>query len=1215
MRFLSHSIRRGCSLLCGVSLLSSAAFALPQTGEQIKTSNKKEQYLIVLSDVASSAIQNKNQTQAIAEQQADFIKSLKKEFADISLASQRRVLGNTLTVNLTAEQAELVSSMPGVQHVHATTGLVPLPKPMTIKQTLTAVEQPQVVDSDLGRGVSVAIISTGIDYTHQLLGGEGTVEAYEKAWKYADVPFDGFPTSVVTKGLDFFGERVSYAAYHDFNPIDSAYDPNGESGSRGTALASIIHQLAPSAELWSAKVYRASKVGANVVPYQPTVDIVAQALEWALDPDGDGDTSDKADIILLDISGFGPGYYSNQDVWIGDYARLGVNIQKAATLGSVVIVPQGSGEQLSHYATPIQAVAPAAISVGTTQSIEDDSAIYMSSTSLHGPVRGDIDAIKPDLVDSTDAVQVALVGTGSEQASASDAVFAAAKVAAAAAVVKSENSALTGLEVKAILMNSANSNVLNRDGSEQAEVTHSGAGKLQQAEALKNTAVAFSLPDGQPSLHLGNLDIADNETRTVTEQVYVKNLTDKAITYDLSITQKTGGPSHAALTWQLPSSVTVEAHRAMAFPVSVTIDGALLEKWPLVDAKDYTLENWCATELDGDLHLTASNDESLSAMHLPWLLRARPATSIQAHYDTYQEYYGSVFLNEPGDNPLGESLFEDFFAREQAFENTSATDATFTVLPTVGRKTEISEAANGAKSSMIIENLASAVVPEEQCESKQKLSLGLTFHSKQDLAFRTYFDRSDMNGTIEFFIFRESFLEMYPDTAAGTLLNYASNADLLLYGFIDIDEQNVPTAYYVDASIAADPSNPSANLKQSSLPIRFATDSRGLLVDYCTDELIRDDLPAEEFDRNLGYFVRTVRDQIPSTGDAPLLFNPVNMGPKVVTISYDWFGNQIESISNEANYVKLSKAPGAQAVENYHSEMTLAPGEQAYLTAMHDGYCDYRTVCGKGFVLFSNNADYHMWSRTKLSDQSGAIAKPSAGQQFDVFESAQAGDLVGQIQLESINFFNIGPGEAGDIFGTYQFYLANPLIDDALALMPDGRILVNNPASLNAETNSEYVLSVFGQMRDNNVIMSSTTDITVNVSSLNINAPVLVDSANTQLQSSAGEALNIAINALFTDADSDTLLFSSNNLPAGLTLSDDGVLAGSVSSAASYDFTISVSDSRHQTSQDFTLVVTQEAEQSTHKSSGSTGLFILLMMALWVYFKRAQRTAVFGIKE
>ena len=75
------------------------------------------------------------------------------------------------------------------------------------------------------------------------------------------------------------------------------------------------------------------------------------------------------------------------------------------------------------------------------------------------------------------------------------------------------------------------------------------------------------------------------------------------------------------------------------------------------------------------------------------------------------------------------------------------------------------------------------------------------------------------------------------------------------------------------------------------------------------------------------------------------------------------------------------------------------------------------------------------------------------------------------------------------------------------------------------------------------------------------------------------------------------------------------MLAGSVSSAASYDFTISVSDSRHQTSQDFTLVVTQEAEQSTHKSSGSTGLFILLMMALWVYFKRAQRTAVFGIKE
>jgi hypothetical protein len=243
-----------------------------------------------------------NTPAGLQQQQDDLLQQLYVRFAGVELHSGNTLPVNSVTVSLTAAQALEVSQMAGVKRINLASDALPLPA----AASWSLAPQPRsagiaaTADASVGKGVKIALISTGVDYTHASLGGAGTPEAYQQAWQYAGVPFDGFPTNVITKGWDFYSERDRSSAYADMNPIDSALDSNGQYGGRGTALASIIHQLAPGAELWVGKVYRASRFGGAVIPGDPTTDHVRDALEWALDPNRDGDTSDRADIIVLD---------------------------------------------------------------------------------------------------------------------------------------------------------------------------------------------------------------------------------------------------------------------------------------------------------------------------------------------------------------------------------------------------------------------------------------------------------------------------------------------------------------------------------------------------------------------------------------------------------------------------------------------------------------------------------------------------------------------------------------------------------------------------------------------------------------------------------------------------------------------------------------------------------------------------------------------------
>lgn len=193
-----------------------------------------------------------------------------------------------------------------------------------------------------GTGMVVAVIDTGVDYTHPDLGG-GIGPSYK-----------------VIGGYDFVNK--------DSDPMDD----NGH----GTHVAGIVAAdgglkgVAPGASILAYKSLDASGQG-----YMS--DVIA-AIEMAMDPNQDKDTSDHADVISMSLGG--PGDADDP---------VCVAVENAVAAGIVVVVAAGNeGPSLGTVAAP--GVAPDVITVGAID--KSDSLAQFSS-------RGTVPdlAIKPEI--------------------------------------------------------------------------------------------------------------------------------------------------------------------------------------------------------------------------------------------------------------------------------------------------------------------------------------------------------------------------------------------------------------------------------------------------------------------------------------------------------------------------------------------------------------------------------------------------------------------------------------------------------------------------------------------------------------------------------------------------------------------------------------------------------------------------------------------------
>lgn len=203
-----------------------------------------------------------------------------------------------------------------------------------------------------GAGVKVAIIDTGIDYTHAAFGGAGTSAAYSGNDPNV-IEAGTFPTAKVVGGWDFAG--TAYDA--DTNPVPTPdADPLDEAG-HGTHVASITAGMEVTGLVGSGVAPGASLYALKVFGAQGSTDLVVNALEWAVDPNGDGDLSDRVDVINMSLgSAWGTASATDPEQ---------VAVNNISALGTLVAVSAGN-EGDSSYILGAPSVSDSAISVAAS---------------------------------------------------------------------------------------------------------------------------------------------------------------------------------------------------------------------------------------------------------------------------------------------------------------------------------------------------------------------------------------------------------------------------------------------------------------------------------------------------------------------------------------------------------------------------------------------------------------------------------------------------------------------------------------------------------------------------------------------------------------------------------------------------------------------------------------------------------------------------------
>jgi subtilisin family serine protease len=264
-----------------------------------------------------------------------------------SVVDAYQVVTNGLLVHATAEQAAAIAGLTGVAAV--------APAPILqlnladVAKTIEADKVAAKLDLD-GEGVTVAVIDTGIDYTHAAFGGPGTEAAYVLNEENR-VENGSFPTAKVVGGYDFAGWRYSpdcsagqkdcwQTPQPDTDPLDPSELGHGTHVAgivAGEAIPGLHAGVAPGARLVALKIF------GNPTGAAATTDLAVSAIEWVvrhnlkLSVPGAA-PEDPIDVINMSLGAD----------WSGQMVEMNQIVNAAVESGLTVVASAGNAGPLAY---------------------------------------------------------------------------------------------------------------------------------------------------------------------------------------------------------------------------------------------------------------------------------------------------------------------------------------------------------------------------------------------------------------------------------------------------------------------------------------------------------------------------------------------------------------------------------------------------------------------------------------------------------------------------------------------------------------------------------------------------------------------------------------------------------------------------------------------------------------------------------------------------
>lgn len=981
--------------------------------------------------------------------------------------------------------------------------------------------------ADEGEGIRVAIISTGVDYTHAALGGSGKADDYQDALINHANAWSGFPTAVVVDGRDFAGGSNGFAS--DLNPIErdvlNAAYPTGE----GTAMADIVHSLAPNAKIVALKVSEISETGTirTLGSGGPT----EKALEYALDPNGDGNFSDKADIVVVParhfLNAFGAQYHDNAGS-TSAYIANAMRLQALAAQGVLVITDVGENEA-GKYSLAYSAAAPDVLTVGYTGVTEGEEN-YLARASAKGPVRG-TEQIKPEIVASITA-ETAVAGSGDERRETASPAVALAEVAGHAAVLMSRHPELSAGDVRRLLVNTAVPHTLlegARSDPHPAPPTSVGNGLPAPDGANHSAALVYVNETGQPSLSLGMIETV--EPVSVTRHFRLRNFSDADSRFSIQVVFRDEAEA-GQLDWVYPSEIHVPAGGSVSVPATVHVDPAKLAAWPLISTVDDTGVNWRKIELDGWFEFEPLDGGPV--LRVPWMLKARERTDLVKHFDTLVE---AGFDTNNDATEFGKR-FDEFLPAELMMQvsNASSRSRTFVVMPLMHKREFVREDQEGTPFPHLL-SAGGGIFDDARCESGKKLSLSAMLREPVSPGFEIAWD-----SYTEDFVIEKGWRNGIYDP--GTVEDEMRGVTI----WIETRPEGLVTKY-IDMDAVIDPFNPEGRARPSRLPAYASPHSGHVLAEVCMEELFHDQFQSvEDFDERFGWLISTPV-LYPHVGEPVIEFNPVLFGTREQRVFAGAVRNTVDG-----TLVGLRAVKDGEPYGEYGNLLEVPAGGRALVHAVRHYYCD---GCGE-FMFFSLEDDYGINAVSHYLDDESVVPRPAYGQRFTVNEHAANGTVIGTVRLDTDGLFAVNPNSMDGLLNKLR--LMNALPGDPFALSPEGELTVVNSAALDYELAKRLVLKV--QLLDGNTF-SRVADVVVDIGNINDHAPVQLLPIEG-VSAKAGDPVDLDLFEHFADADGDELDYVITGLPGGLTFDRRGMrVHGVITKAGRYSATLKVSDGKH----------------------------------------------------